>query len=78
MPFYDFKPDKKARRIDSTETFSVDLDLFKFVKKCGVTFVCAKCDEVLVRVEPGGILGEKLNQLDTAVILDHHLARHNG
>lgn len=74
--FYDFTTERRARRIESTETFSVDLDLSKFIKKCGVTFVCAKCDEVLVRIEPGGILGDKLNQLDATVVLDHHLARH--
>lgn len=76
MPDYDFTG-KKARRIDPAETFSVNLDLSKFVKKFGATFVCAECDEALVRIEPGGILGDALNQLDTAVILDHHLAKHN-
>lgn len=74
--YYDFTTERRARRIDSRETFSVDLDLSKLIKKCGVTFVCSKCDEVLVRIEPGGILGDILNQLDTTVILGHHLAKH--
>ena len=76
MSIYDFKATGKARRIDSTEEFRVDLDLMPLIRKCGVTFVCSKCDDVLVRIEPGGILGDKLNQLDTTVILDHHLAKH--
>ena len=72
VDFYNFtNPDRRARRISSTETFSVKIDLSKVIKKLGATFVCSECDEVLVRIEPGGILGETLNQLDTVVILDH-------
>lgn len=70
--------EKKAIRIDPTNPFLTTLDLTKFVKKLGSTFVCSKCDEVLVKVEPGGVLGDKLNQLDTTVILDHHIAKHPG
>jgi len=74
--YYDFTTERRARRIDSHETFSTQIDMTKFVKKLGADFICSECEEVLVRIEPGGILGEALNQLDTTVILDHHLAKH--
>jgi hypothetical protein len=73
---YDFTTGRKVRRIDPQEMFSVKIDLTRFVKKFGADFLCSECDEVLVRIEPDGILGEGLNELDTTVILDHHLAKH--
>lgn len=77
MPDYDFSTSGKARRIDSAETFSANLDISQFVKKFGADFICSECDKVLVRIEPGGILGDTLNQIDTKVILHHHLTKHN-
>lgn len=74
---YDFT-DKNTRKIDPTKLFTTKLDLSFYVMKSGDNdFVCTKCFKVLVRIEPGGLLGAKLNQIDTAVILDHHLADHD-
>lgn len=75
--FVNTNKSKRAIRIDSTKPFEVQLDLAPFVKKFGADILCSKCDEVLVRIEPGGILGEKLNELDVMVIRDHILAKHN-
>ena len=66
-----------AIRIDTTKPFRVQLDLASYVKKVGADFGCTKCGKILVKIEPGGILGDGLNPMDTAVILDHHLAQHN-
>jgi hypothetical protein len=74
--FYDFTTGRRARRIVSTEVFSTKIDIAPFVRKLGADFVCSDCEEVLVRIEPDGILGESLNELDTAVILDHYVAKH--
>lgn len=53
------------------------VDWDKMVKKEGATFSCCKCGQVLVRIEPNGLLGETLNPLDTAVICDHYMAKHD-
>ena len=66
-----------AIKIDTTKPFRAILDLSAYVKKVGADFGCTKCDKVLVKIEPDGILGVGLNSLDTTVILDHHLAQHN-
>jgi hypothetical protein len=76
--FYDFTTNRRAIRINPEKPFSTMLDLSKFVKKLGAEFICSECQEVLVRIQPGGILGDTLNQLDTAVVLDHHLAKHGA
>lgn len=59
------------------KSFKMLLDMTAYVKKVGADYLCAKCDLALIRVEPGGILCEELNQLDTMVIIDHHLAEHS-
>jgi hypothetical protein len=64
-------------RIDPKEPFEGELDLSPYVEFKGDRYSCTACGEVLVRIEPNGILGERLNALDTSVILDHHLALHN-
>jgi len=53
----------------------IPLDLL--VSRSGNQFICTKCHLVLVRIEPGGILGQELVQLDMMVILDHHRAKHD-
>ena len=63
--------------IDPKELFDGWLDLSPYVDFKGDRYSCTSCGEVLVRIEPNGILGEKLNAMDTSVILDHHLALHN-
>jgi len=65
-------------RIDPEKPFKQELDLTAYVKKVDGGYGCTKCDVVLVRIQPGGILGDTLNQLDTAVVLDHHLAKHDA
>lgn len=65
-----------AIRIDPKKPFMVKLDLTPYVVKNDDCYHCTKCGDVLVRIEPDGILGRELNQLDTTVILDHHLTRH--
>ncbi len=47
------------------------------VAKNGNDFVCTKCHLVLVRIEPGGILGEELNEIDILVILSHNRSKHD-
>jgi hypothetical protein len=64
-------------RIDPKEPFKSNVDLTPYVSFKGDRYSCTVCGEVLVRIEPNGILGQDLNQLDTSVILDHHLAFHN-
>lgn len=76
VEFYDFTTQRRAIRIDSTKPFEVQIDLAPFIKKFGADILCSKCDEVLVRIEPGGILGETLNELDAMVIRDHLIAKH--
>lgn len=53
---------------------SIPIDLF--VVKSGDRYVCAKCFKVLVTIEPGGLLGDELNQLDHLVIWNHNLSEH--
>jgi hypothetical protein len=65
-----------ALRIDPTKPFEQKIDLTPYVKKVDAGYGCTKCAAVLVQIEVGGILGDALSQLDAAVILDHHLARH--
>lgn len=76
VDYYNFVKKHVPFTIDPGKPFSTKIDLTPFVKKVGAAFHCLECDEVLVRIEPGGILGEELTQLDTTVILDHHLAKH--
>lgn len=54
-----------------------DLPLSLLTTKSGNCYVCCKCFKVIVRIEPNGILGQDLNELDLAVIRDHHLANHS-
>jgi len=42
-------------------------------KRC---FVCRSCGEVLVRIQPGGILGDTLNGIDELVIQSHFVTNH--
>lgn len=67
----------KPTKIDPTKPFEARLDLSAYVDFKGDRYSCRACGEVLVRIEPNGILGQELNQLDTTVVLDHHLAFHN-
>lgn len=76
VEFYDFTTQRRAIRIDSTKSFEVMIDLAPFIKKLGADILCSECDKVLVRIEPGGILGEHLNELDAMVIRDHLLSNH--
>lgn len=76
--FYDFTSPlrRRAIRIDSRDPFSTKLDLSSLVEKKDDGYSCKVCGKMLVRIEPNGILGKELNQLDTTVILDHHMALH--
>jgi hypothetical protein len=74
--FYGFVKKHSAFTIDPGKPFSTKIDLTPFVKKFGADFICSECQKVLVRIEPGGILGEEWNHLDTTVILNHHLTKH--
>ncbi len=65
-----------AIRIDPTKPFEAIIDLTPYVEKVSNGYSCTKCNTVLVRIEVGGVLGDNLNQLDTAVIIDHYLAKH--
>lgn len=47
----------------------VDASTYVFLKD--ESYCCRKCGKVLVKIAPGGMLGEKLNGLDILVILDH-------
>lgn len=64
------------KHINPNDPFEAELDLSSYVDFKGDRYSCSACGEVLVRIEPNGILGERLNALDTSVILDHHLAHH--
>lgn len=66
-----------ALHIDPALPFESDIDLTDYVEFKGDRYSCKACGEVLVRIEPNGLLGQKLNALDTAVILDHHSALHS-
>lgn len=63
--------------IDPALPFKSEIDLTGYVQFKGDRYSCTACGEVLVRVEPNGILGDTLNALDTTVILDHHMALHS-
>lgn len=65
--------------IDPTKPLTTQLDLSQFVYKSadGRDFTCSKCLKVLIRIEPNGILGQALNELDAHVIVDHYLAKHD-
>jgi hypothetical protein len=39
-------------------------------------FRCTKCDEVLIKIEKGGLLGDELTTLDEIVVTDHYLTKH--
>lgn len=39
-------------------------------------YSCKQCGEILVRIEPKGILGDGLNDLDALVISDHYFTYH--
>ena len=39
-------------------------------------FRCTKCNEVLIRIEKGGLLGDELTTLDEIIVTDHYLAKH--
>lgn len=69
---------KLAKRIDPAKPFKQELDLTDYVKKVDGGYGCTKCDRMLVRIEPDGIFGEKLNHMDASVILDHHIAKHDN
>lgn len=47
------------------------------VHKNGNDYVCNKCLKVLIRIEPNGILGQELNEIDLLMILDHNLTHHD-
>lgn len=66
------------RKIDPSQAFSSTINLAPYIEKKGDRYyVCKKCGDVLIRVEPNGILGDSLNSIDAAVVLDHHLAKHS-
>lgn len=41
-----------------------------------ICYRCQLCNEILVRIESRGLLGEELNFLDVMVIKDHWLSKH--
>ena len=41
-----------------------------------VCYRCHLCNEILVKIEARGILGEELNFVDSMVIKDHYFAKH--
>lgn len=46
-------------------------DVEEHVFRHGWDYFCRKCGKPLVKVVPGGLMGEDLNALDVLVILDH-------
>jgi hypothetical protein len=39
-------------------------------------YVCRQCGETLIRIEPNGILGGSLSDLDAIAISDHYFTYH--
>lgn len=48
----------------------------KTVKDGSECWACVVCGQVLIRLEPNGIFGHSLMDLDKLVIINHYLEKH--